>query len=297
MSSRILWLDIAKGITIILMVIGHTSIPMTLSNFIYSFHMPLFFIASGWMTNWEQYSIGDFVIRKIRTLLLPFAIYSAIVLMIKECALEGGGEWLLKGWLGYALWFIPVLFFASILGRIIYLCKQKIMVYSMMFFLLMIGVVLRYYNIFLPWTLSSVPYACFLVLLGSELKIIQPLLDTPRWWLLCGGFASTFIISHFWRLDMAWNNILPIFPLTIGAIAGTLMMFSFSSYIAKYSKVTTSVFSAIGKETFVILAFSQVIMMLMIEHTHWSSIVRYSIMFLCLVILSYSKRYITGLLK
>ena len=44
---RILWIDIAKAIAILLMVIGHTSIPHGLSNFIWAFHMPLFFMASG----------------------------------------------------------------------------------------------------------------------------------------------------------------------------------------------------------------------------------------------------------
>lgn len=96
---------------------------------------------------------------------------------------------------------------------------------------------------------------------------------------------------------MAWNTILPILPLTISALAGTLMIFGLSSYIAKYSKMAASVFSAIGKETFVILAFSQVIMMLMIEHTNLSSIVRYFILVLCLTVLAYSKKYITGLFK
>lgn len=92
MSSRVLWLDIAKGITIILMVIGHTSIPMSLSNFIWSFHMPLFFIASGWMTDWQKYSVGNFVIKKTPSILLPFAIYSIVVLIVKYLAL-GGGIW------------------------------------------------------------------------------------------------------------------------------------------------------------------------------------------------------------
>lgn len=53
-SPRLIWLDIAKATVIILMVLGHTSIPNSLSNFIWAFHMPLFFIASGWTTNWES---------------------------------------------------------------------------------------------------------------------------------------------------------------------------------------------------------------------------------------------------
>ena len=282
------------------MVIGHTSIPMSLSNFIWSFHMPLFFIASGWMTDWQKYSVGNFVIKKTHSILLPFAIYSIVVLIVKYLALGGGEnleEWLQKGWMGYALWFVPVLYAASILARIVYLFNQKVVVYSVMTILLVIGCILCYYRIFLPWTLSSVPYACFLVLLGSELKRVQPLLDNPRWWLFLGGFAIACVTSHFCRLDMAWNNILPILPITIGSIAGTLMMFSLSSYIAKYSKMATVVFSGIGKETFVILAFSQVIMMLMLEHTQLSSIVRYILLFLCLTVLAYSKKRITSLFK
>lgn len=47
MKKRIGWIDIAKGITIILMIIGHT-IPYTdITVFIFSFHMPLFVILSG----------------------------------------------------------------------------------------------------------------------------------------------------------------------------------------------------------------------------------------------------------
>lgn len=39
--------DIAKGIGILLVVMGHLGIPPMLSNAIYLFHMPLFFILSG----------------------------------------------------------------------------------------------------------------------------------------------------------------------------------------------------------------------------------------------------------
>ena len=50
--KRIQWLDIAKGLAIILMILGHTSIPKFAADFIWLFHMPLFFIASGYTTNW-----------------------------------------------------------------------------------------------------------------------------------------------------------------------------------------------------------------------------------------------------
>ena len=54
------WLDIAKGITIMLMVMGHSSIPHSLAVFIWAFHMPLFFIAAGWTTNWEKRTFFEY---------------------------------------------------------------------------------------------------------------------------------------------------------------------------------------------------------------------------------------------
>lgn len=88
-SLRLKWLDIAKGITIILMVIGHTSIPDPFSRFIYAFHMPLFFIASGWTTNWNKYNYMEFAKRKFRSIMVPFMVYSVIVLSIQTISMGG----------------------------------------------------------------------------------------------------------------------------------------------------------------------------------------------------------------
>jgi acyltransferase len=47
MNKRIGWIDIAKGITILLVIVGHTLIGYKVNDYIYAFHMPLFFICSG----------------------------------------------------------------------------------------------------------------------------------------------------------------------------------------------------------------------------------------------------------
>lgn len=51
-SKRIEWIDVAKGICIVLMVVGHTRLPSIISNWIWSFHMPFFFFISG--TRWRN---------------------------------------------------------------------------------------------------------------------------------------------------------------------------------------------------------------------------------------------------
>lgn len=53
--NRLQYFDIAKGIAIILMVLAHSSLPAALQNYIFAFHMPLFFIVSGMVTKWDKY--------------------------------------------------------------------------------------------------------------------------------------------------------------------------------------------------------------------------------------------------
>lgn len=116
--SRVTYIDVAKGMAICLMVLGHSSIPSSLSNFIWAFHMPLFFIASGFTTNWERDTFMSFVKKKVRGLLLPFLIYSGVVMGVESMAgWNTLSNLLLRGWEGYALWFIPVLFIALLCAK------------------------------------------------------------------------------------------------------------------------------------------------------------------------------------
>lgn len=63
--QRIKWIDLTKGVAIFLMVCGHTGIPSLISNWIWSFHMPLFFIISGMLFCPTKYTnIQKFIHRR-----------------------------------------------------------------------------------------------------------------------------------------------------------------------------------------------------------------------------------------
>ena len=47
-DNRIEWVDEAKGIGIILVMLGHCYLNWNFCFWFYSFHMPLFFILSGY---------------------------------------------------------------------------------------------------------------------------------------------------------------------------------------------------------------------------------------------------------
>ena len=61
--KRIDYIDIARGIAIICMVIGHNPWNTTLTNVIYSFHMPLFIIVSGIFFE-DNENFSDFIKKK-----------------------------------------------------------------------------------------------------------------------------------------------------------------------------------------------------------------------------------------
>lgn len=75
--------DIAKGIAIICMVIGHSGCPQLIHNFMYSFQVPLFFLASGYCLK-ETYinDIGNFALRKIHALYLPYIKWGVIFVLL-----------------------------------------------------------------------------------------------------------------------------------------------------------------------------------------------------------------------
>jgi fucose 4-O-acetylase-like acetyltransferase len=86
------WILIAKGIGIILVVVGHfcpDSSPRywtELKDIIYTFHMPLFFILSGFLYEHGKYAYSDLIHRKIKRLLFPFASIACLFLIIKLVA-------------------------------------------------------------------------------------------------------------------------------------------------------------------------------------------------------------------
>lgn len=82
-KERIDWIDIAKGLGIILVVIGHMPIPSNVSYWIFSFHMPLFFLVDGlFCKDYELFSVEHkrFLGRAFLRLILPYV--TTCVLMI-----------------------------------------------------------------------------------------------------------------------------------------------------------------------------------------------------------------------
>lgn len=127
------YIDIAKGIGILLVVWAHILLSGASHKVIYAFHMPLFFLISGMLFRREKYpGILCFIKKRAKRLLIPFAIYSVVTWLIwaafrfirhdavvsfwdpllQTIIAKGSGAYMVHN---SALWFIPCLFATEII--------------------------------------------------------------------------------------------------------------------------------------------------------------------------------------
>lgn len=128
--KRLQYLDICKGILIVLVVWGHC-IPENnyIHKWIYSFHIPAFFIINGMGLQYVNYSNRPFIkgrhnsilFKTAKKLLIPYLIYGALILLFRW-AFSGfmldNLFWQIKDLFLFtgvgATWFLPCLFLAQL---------------------------------------------------------------------------------------------------------------------------------------------------------------------------------------
>ena len=129
-SKRLIYPDIAKGIGIILVVLGHIEyIPLFLRNFIVSFHMPLFFVISGILlnVNYGNYrNLKETSAIKAKKMLLPYLYFSLLytviyILYYMATGRDGGLQTVISYLVNTVtlygisvLWFIPALYWSEV---------------------------------------------------------------------------------------------------------------------------------------------------------------------------------------
>lgn len=141
--SRIQFIDVAKGLGIILVVachvIGEGSKPFTnskiLSEYIYSFHMAIFFVIGGVTLSFALANLSRSAIKKkilsiVHRLLIPYCVWSAIYFVIHFNSLNDTANvnhWTnsILSFRGIApIWFLGALFWAELISILI-ICLTK----------------------------------------------------------------------------------------------------------------------------------------------------------------------------
>lgn len=83
--KRLEYIDIFKGMGILLMIMGHVGFGSRFDHFIHGFHMQIFFFISGFLSkskSAKEFSIFTFIKKRAYRLLLPYCIWGGISYVI-----------------------------------------------------------------------------------------------------------------------------------------------------------------------------------------------------------------------
>jgi len=295
-DRRIDWIDLTKGIAIFLMIVGHTSVPEFCSKYIWSFHMPLFFIISGMLFNQLKYlRFLDFFKRRIFSLLIPYFCFTLIVCVINAVN-DVGIVWNpIKGWISYALWFVEVLFTVELLMYFVikYIRKKATLLTCILCFLIG-GWLMSEYKIYLPFKQNVVLWASFFYGFGFVFKIWLKEIKV-QWYISTVMICLNIVICQFLpKTDMCFNKQ-GIFPInTIVALLGTLSIITLTkSFPENFLKPVYNFLKWGGKNTLIIMGLSQLILLELADILSkysmpklTNSFIKYITLFIILYILS-----------
>lgn len=129
-STRMIDVDLARVIGLIAVVAGHVWPVGPFADVVFAWHVPLFFVLTGWLWS-EGRPLRQEIRKRVETLLVPYAAWLVVIGAVFVVAVpklehrpvawgwlvaaaHGGG---IAGRPFTAFWFVTVLFFATILHR------------------------------------------------------------------------------------------------------------------------------------------------------------------------------------
>lgn len=288
-SRRIAYIDVAKGIGILLVALAHADVSLFspyLHRFIYAFHMPLFFFLSGYFFNPET-PFWTLLKRRFNTVLKPylftiFLIYlvslsftnmrfaTAIGRIVKSMYATGYYiDWV-------QLWFLPSLFVTGLFAFLFYrvlLIRLDIRYLRWLVLLGLQALAIAFLDVFYPFSISfldkeyelyGLPYSLDLVLLsgffyilGSEIRQISSEKTFSSLWLLLGTGGALILLTLRFPERIDFNTrVFESFPInTAEAVLGILFSLAVSMQIELRTTWLASVLKYIGQASLFILIF------------------------------------------
>ena len=268
-NNRIYWIDIAKGLGIIFVILGHITYNSDLAKELYTFHMPLFFFLSGYVFRIDKYDNNiKFIKHKIKTLLLPYFSLCSITILYLNYMYPGNFiryiYILIQMDVTTTLWFLSCLFFSELiffyliktLRNDLYKIGQKIVLLTILGLLYY-----RYINVSLPFKLDTCLIAISFIFLGYLFRR-NKYIDINKYKskkvfiiCICINILTGFIPYKMFNLGLNMNkHSYGIEPLCfLAAISGIFIVVIISLRIHSY------IIQYIGKNSLIFFALHQAI--------------------------------------
>jgi fucose 4-O-acetylase-like acetyltransferase len=268
MHSRNNYLDFIKGVTIILVIIGHL-IQFSLNGreyyqntvfvFIYSFHMPLFMAISGYLFYYaEKKTFKDILLKRLDQLIIPLLTWSLLIcIVIKFKNQENNFKDFILFYLKFIprfYWFLPILFISTLT---LYLTNRFLKKWY--FHIIIIFIILL-----IP-DFSSIKYLKFMYpffLFGFMCNRYFSIISTYLIYILTLSAVVYISILYFWKsdyfvyfsnaqiLDGCTFNTIQIKNYIIrylAGITGSIVVLFAAKFI--YSRFELKSIQALGKKT------------------------------------------------
>lgn len=266
-TKRIDYLDYIKGFGILLVILGHIyDVSNPIKIWLYSFHIPLFFIISGALikyTNINGRNMKNIIISKFKSLIIPyicFELLAIFVWMIQNELTFSAFKWNITDsifmyckagttWFLFAL-FVSEILFISILK---YLKSNKLItLITGILFIISLTIHTENHNIlvlfrcFIANGFLYVGYYGYNLIINKNLSILFIIA-------LC---VANIILSHFNGLVDLWSlQFGNIFLYTICSILGSV------SIIHLFKKIKQSfILKYLGENSLIIMATHQVLL-------------------------------------
>lgn len=310
-SKRIEWIDIAKGLGILAVILGHLKIPDILIRLIFSWHMPLFFIISGIL--FKDKNFVELLKSKFKSLIKPY-LYTCLAMILFAClknylnnvniedaiiywtkaSLYGSGDKRLFGLPAIgALWFLLAMFWGIIFIHFCLKFKYPVLPISSLF-------ALGYFtkDFWLPLSIQSGMVSVIYIYIGLILKEknILPKLINVKSFILCltiwifgiyNGCGHLCMVCNYFELKQ-WDFLV--------SLVAVIMIFNISHYIKKFHFLSFPIQFA-GKNSLKFLCFH----ILELNLFPWETFVHgnfiHKKIFLLKLIYVYSATFILNMLK
>lgn len=288
-NKRIDSVDILRAVGILIMVMGHVGFGGKFDRYIHSFHMPIFFLISGFLfVSRKEIGVGKLIAKRAKRLLIPYVFYAILNYIF----------WLLLGpepeklWyeplikavtyntsglpICGALWFLTAMFFAEafyvILDRLI---KNSTVRTVLVIALAVAASVLQNRTkVRLPLTIDTAVVCAGFLEIGRafgkvDRKSFMQKLQEKRAILFVLGIALAAInvvlsfVNQYVNIKSGWYGFEPLF--WINAIIGSAAFLAFAVWfdrVAGERNVLRKILVRIGKTSMVFLGLNQLVILL-----------------------------------
>jgi fucose 4-O-acetylase-like acetyltransferase len=255
-------IDIAKGIGIISVVYGHTV--SSLHLYIYIFHMPLFFIISGFLyASKEREPLVPYVRKKVHSLIFPYLILLVMtnVLLLTLFHFTGQDFPLHKSMLirpygaAGALWFLLALFWVTIIYKLIDLYVGYNFKAATVVLFFVIGRILSALGIHIPTFMDTAFTSLIFYLAGIILYTYKNLFSTELiLYMLVISLLPCLMIDLPMSIDLMTNTYEPFYYMFL-SVSISFLIIRLSHFRKLVNSLVGKLLAYLGRISLVILAF------------------------------------------